>query len=530
MTIKLRDYQQEAVDIALQMDSGARGLFALPTGTGKAIILSAIASNTKGRSLIVVPSSELREQAIEKMRMVDPTLDIGSVQAKLNDVHTKVVVATRQSLTHAKSDRMERIMDNGEFDVVIIDEVHGACGQIEKIIKKVNKDAKVLGFTATPFNPELSKIFNGIAYNKDLFDMITDGYLTEPKAIQIMTKTNLSNVSRTAGDFNQKELENTVNTSERNQMIVEAYKMYAANRRHTIVFATGIEHCRAIENEFNRQGVNCKSVDSNLDMDNRSEIIEGFKQGKFKVLVNVGILTTGFDMPELDTIMMARPTQSKTLYLQILGRGLRLAKDKTECLIIDLVDTVKNHNIMDMSSVFDFPIKHEETVKQAFERSKQEKVQMETLKQQREEEKRIQIELMAKEIMLFNKDMKKAFQVAYYDWTLVQLNTYSLSQSSDIHYVIDCIGENEFALYKANTNKDNRTIEVLDGNTNLKELIEQVENECIKYPTSFTVRDSSWKKEKATPNQIKCLPWVRTKWEASCYFNNQYIKKLLKTI
>jgi len=122
MGYSLREYQEESLEIINNLERGKPGLIVHPTGAGKGVLLSYIAANAKGRSLIIVPSSELREDMILKLNNIDSSLDVGSVQASLDEVDSKVIIATRQSLTHNKSTRIERMLKHGDFEYVIFDE------------------------------------------------------------------------------------------------------------------------------------------------------------------------------------------------------------------------------------------------------------------------------------------------------------------------------------------------------------------------------------------------------------------------
>lgn len=521
--IQLRDYQKEAIDIIMQCKN--RGLIVLPTGSGKTIIFSKISSLIKNRVLIVVPSTELREQTIDKLKMIDSSLDIGSVQAQLDEVDSKIIVSTRQSLTHKKSNRIERMLQNGDFELVIFDEIHQAVGQVKKIINKINKNAKILGFTATPFNIELFDIFPEIIYQKTLLDMIMKDYLIEPKALMITTNTNISNVKTVAGEFNQKQLEQVVNNEERNKLIVEAYKKYASDRKSTIVFATGIDHSRALSEIFNEYGIYCKSIDSTLEKEDREKILQEFKSGKLPVLCNCNILSTGFDHPPIDCIMFCRPTKSKTLYVQILGRGLRVSPEtnKENCLVIDFNDITKKHDLMSISDVFNVNIKSGKTLKEAIKEFQQEQKEQEILEEQRRKE----IELHAKEIKLLNKQLKERFSEAYYDWFRVDNFTYALSINSDNHYVITQKDDNLFEVYRICTEKYKNSVEFIESGSNLFEIIEEVENNLMKYPTSFSYRNAEWKLHPATKKQKKYIWNAKTKWDCHKYFKKYLINKIL---
>lgn len=529
--IVLRDYQLDCIKV---MNSEKNKiLINVPTGGGKAILLAEYSSKLRGRSLIVVPNTELREQAIEKLKLLDPLIDVGSVQASLNEVGNKIVVATRQSLTHSKSKRIEQMLEHGHFDCIIFDECHQAIDQINKIINKINNSViKVIGLTATPWNRKLIEVFDGLDYQISILDMIMNGYLCEPQAIMVQSDTNLTGVKTTAGEFNQKELEDAVDTPERNRLIVKAYREYAMQRKSTLIFCVGIEHLNHVVDEFKSEGIYCKGLDSTHSDEDRKAIIEEFKSGKLPVLVNCGVLTTGFDYPRLDCIILARPTKSKILYTQILGRGLRLHPDKKDCLIIDINDIVRKHDLMNMSSVFEMPIRHGETVKVAIERIKKEKA--EAIKRKEEEERRQkererlkleELKIRAQQIKLFNRDMKLAFENVKYDFFRVDNLTYGLTYAADVHYVIENVND-EFLIFNVVTNKDNKRIEKIKSFENVKDAIKYCES-SVKLNT-FTGKNASWKSDPPTDNQRKYCSWVKSKGEAHQYFSASSIAGLLK--
>lgn len=508
-------------------------LITVPTGGGKAILLAEYASKIKGRCLIVVPNTELREQAIEKLKMVDPHIDVGSVQGAINQVSNKVIVATRQSLTHSRSTRIEQMLQHGNFDTIIIDEVHQAVDQVKKIIHRIKiKNIKIIGLTATPWNRKLNEVFDGMDYYISILDMIMQNYLCEPLALMVHSKTNLSDVKTTAGEFNQKELEDAVDTVERNELIVKSYQEYAKDRKSALVFCVGIEHLNHVVEEFNRDGIYCKGVDSTYNAEDRKSIIEEFKSGKLPVLVNCGVLTVGFDYPRLDCIILARPTKSKILYTQILGRGLRIHPEKENALIIDINDIVRKHDLMSLSSVFDIPIKSGETIRKATDRVKKEKEDEEIRKQkeelrkvERERIKQEEMKIVAEKIKLFNKDMKAAFENTKLDWFRCDNLSYILTYAKDVHYVIEGVN-NKFCVYNVVTEKENKHIELIIEFNNVKDAITYVDKRSKK--NTYTDKNSDWKSDPATDGQRKYCSWAKSKSDAHKYFCASSISGMLK--
>ena len=513
MSFKLRDYQITSIEAVKNMKKGYKGIIALPTGSGKTILMAAIANSIEGRVLIVVQSSELREQTIEKLKIENKDLDVGSVQASLDDVHSKIVIATRQSLTHAKSNRMQRMSEYGDFELIFFDEAHNACFQIKKIMNKLDNDnIKVIGLTATPFNEDMNTVFDGIIYEKPILEMIQSEYLCEPKAIYVHSDTDLSNIKTLAGEFNQKQLEETINTDNRNKIIVDAYIKHASDRKSTLVFASGIDHCRDICQEFQDNNILCEYVDSTIDDNLREKRISDFKNNKINVLVNVGILTTGFDYEPVDCIIYARPTKSKILYTQILGRGLRPFKTKIDCLVIDVVDVCRKHDIQSMTDVFNVDIKNGETLKEAIEREKKnehERIEREHIQKAKEQER---LKLVAEQLKLFKTNMGDYFNNAYYDWFKCDKDIYVLSTFSDMHYAIyKNILENCFQLYNINTSNGINSKYFISEDDNLANLIDYAHTLANRKYSTYLDRKAMWKHESATQKQIE---WLSKEWWA----------------
>lgn len=543
--VKLRNYQAECLEKINEMEAGNKKIAFIATGGGKTVIMAEVAKNTEGRVLIVVDQSELRQQTLDKIsRVIDDINIVGSVQGKFDDVDKKIVIATRQSLTHGKSTRLERMLEHGEFSVVMVDECHRAVSQVEKIIYKVANEKsgsnfpKIIGFTATPWNPELRKVFDGFVYEKDVLSLIDEGYLCQPRCYRIPTTTNLNGVKTVGGEFAQGELSNAVNTPERNALVVKVFIDYAKDRKHCIVFATSIEHAEDLTSCFLLNGIDAKSIDSTLDVHERELVLNKFKNGEFKVLINVGILTTGFDFEALDTIIMARPTKSKILYTQCIGRGLRIAEDKEDCLMLDLVDNIDKNNLLNSKSIFE--ANEGETLIEAKDRKKneeeklrlEEEIKIMEQKKIEEEQERLRLE----EINLFNANLSNISSISSLDWFFTEVYKkdvaiLSINGESDI-FVFKTNGI--FVAYKYTKLADYKYIlEEIQEDKNLKELIEEIDSMVISKGSSFINKRARWKYEEATEKQkLACKFKVKTKWESHKFFSrrNCYfaVKELIK--
>lgn len=528
---ELRDYQQEAVEIIESMEAGENRLIAIPCGTGKTVIFATVASNSDKKVLIIVPSTELRKQAILKLKSIDPNCDVGSVQAGLNEFDHRVIVSTRQSLSHKKSTRLEKMLEDSEFEYIFIDECHQAVDQIKMILSKLNGNVKIAGFSATPYSKKLEDIFDKVHFSRSILQMIELDYLCPPRAFQIKTGVNLNGVKVVAGEFNQKDLEITIDTPERNIQIVDAWKKYASDREHTVIFTCGIDHSNNVMDEFLAQGIDCRTINSKTDKDDRVQILEDFANGLFPILTNCNILTTGFDFPALSCILLASPTKSKVKYVQMIGRGMRKAEGKEDCLILDMKDSIIKHDILDMSDVFGVDIQNGETLKQAQERTEKEIVKAQEEKAARELEYLHEQELIAQEIELFNSNLSNALdENGYYDWWKCgkNKNLYALSQSTDFHYVIEK-ADGAFNVFQVNTQKDHNQIDLINSSDSVLDMISFVEEQCD-HITSFMRKDSAWKFEKATPKQLSSIKWgnVSSKMDAHVYFSGWKIGKVME--
>ncbi|NRU52499.1 DEAD/DEAH box helicase [Clostridium beijerinckii] len=524
--MKLREYQKQCIKAIQTMQIGEKKIVYSATGSGKTIIMSELARITKGRILVVVCSTELREQTLDKMKQVcGENLNIGSVQANINEVDKRIVVATRQSLTSSKGDRIENIIKYGAFEYVLIDECHQAVKQQISICKLFNDNCKVIGFSATPFVKEMKKLYSDFIFTKDIESLIQEGYLCEPRCYKASTNTDISGVKTVGGEFVQSELERVVNNEDRNLIVVKSYLEKCKNRK-VICFASGIDHANNLAECFRVNGVKAKSIDSTLDSDDRKKVLEEFKNGEIDVICNVNILTTGFDEPATSCIILASPTNSKVKFIQMIGRGLRLFEGKEDCLIIDIVDNTYKHNLLNCKSIFN--MNDGESFKEAKQREINEK---EDLERRIEEQKRLEEEqerIRMEEIQLFNNSLSNVLYNSSLDWfkTFVSgQEVIVLSAKSDLDYVITHGEDNELECYKYKKLDGYKyEFELIEESNDLFELMNMIEGEALKEGNSFVYKKSKWKVEQATDNQIKATQGkirvnrIPSKWDVHKFF------------
>ena len=189
----------------------------------------------------------------------------------------------------------------------------------------------------------MGDFFDKIVYSKTAGELIQAGHLSPISGRRILTSFNLNKVRTRMGDFAVNELASVVNTKDRNKFIVEKFKEHCPTRK-AIVFCVDVKHCQDVAQVFNSHGIIAEPVWGNMDKDQRKKVLKGFSKGNIQVVTSCGVLTEGFDEPSIQAIVMARPTKSKGLYIQMAGRGLRKHPGKEDCLILDFTDQYHNLN------------------------------------------------------------------------------------------------------------------------------------------------------------------------------------------
>ena len=344
--IQLRPYQEESKRAVFnEWEQGIlKTLLVLPTGTGKTIVFAAITNDCVGkgeRVLILAHRGELLEQAADKIKKATG-LNCAVEKADETCLNSwyRITVGSVQSLMREK--RLSQF-DKHYFDTIIIDEAHHSISNSYQRILDYFSDAKVLGVTATPDRGDmknLGQVFDSLAYEYTLPKAIKDGYLSPIKALTIPLKLDLSAVSMQAGDFKAAEI-GTALDPYLEQIAIEMQK-YCADRK-TVVFLPLIKTSQKFRNLLNKYGFRAAEV--NGGSEDRSEILKDFENGKYNVLCNSMLLTEGWDCPDVDCIVVLRPTKVRSLYCQMVGRGTRLAEGKTHLLLLDFLWHTERHEL-----------------------------------------------------------------------------------------------------------------------------------------------------------------------------------------
>ena len=329
--IKLRPYQEDIINQATKAKGSV--LVEAPTGAGKSIIASQIAINeikNGGTVLIVTPKITLLEQLADTFKSLKPQIIHGT---KKYDREHNVFVSTLQT-AHRKKLGFEPSM-------IMIDEVH--YGFSGKMIEQLLKDfkGKLVGLSATPYDKQ-GKPLQGFETHLNKYDlnyMISNSYLVPLISYQPI-KVNLKDIRTTAGDYNQSDLDAKFNNIESVMQVVDATKEMIMSRNQGLVFCITIKHSEVMANAFNDAGISAKAIHSNMSKDEQQKVMNDFKNGKLKLLTNPDMLTTGFDYPSADFVILARATKSQNLYKQMVGRVLRLAPNKDNAVLLDCAGVI----------------------------------------------------------------------------------------------------------------------------------------------------------------------------------------------
>ena len=358
--MKLRPYQQEALDSMLQAESNgiSKQLVVLPTGAGKTVLFAQLPIMRKDSlpMLVLAHRSELLIQAKDKIETINKDLSVGIEQAENKAGYSDVVIASVPTLGRESSSRIEQYPKD-YFKTIVVDEAHHAAAPSYRRILDYFKPDLLLGVTATPQRSDsvrLIDVFQEIVYYKSIQDLIKEGWLSPLVGYRVKTSTDISDVEIQNGEYKQDQLIEAIDNPSRNNSIVTAYNDLA-NAKKTVVFAAGVDHAGNLAEAFRKNGSSVRVIIGTTPEEERRQILSDFKSGAVTVLVNVGVLTEGFDEPSIEAIILAKPTRSSLLYTQIVGRGTRLFEGKEHCMIIDIADTTKGKKPIGLPTLLGMP-------------------------------------------------------------------------------------------------------------------------------------------------------------------------------
>lgn len=352
--MSLRPYQQEAFEKVLaEWDGGVKKtLLVLPTGTGKTIVFSKIAEECVRRGkrvLIMAHRGELLEQAADKIyKSTGLQCSVEKAGETCLGQWYRIIVGSVQTLMHER--RLKKFKQD-YFDAIIIDEAHHCVSDSYQRVLQHFNDSYVLGVTATPDRADLKNLgsyFDSLAFEYTMPQAIKSGYLVPIKALTVPLKIDISMVGISAGDFKVGEI-GTALDPYLYQIAGEMVK-YCMNRK-TIVFLPLIATSKKFMGILNERGFVAAEV--NGSSEDRAEILQDFENGKYDVLCNSMLLTEGYDCPAVDCIIVLRPTKSRPLYAQMVGRGTRLSPEtnKDHLLLIDFLWMTERHELCHPASL-----------------------------------------------------------------------------------------------------------------------------------------------------------------------------------
>lgn len=329
-------------------------LFGGATGYGKSAIIYNLVRNElkqNGRVIIVLPRRKLVRQISETLADFAPSIIMGS-DTYYDENASVFVVSTPTMHNKLKTNKSKYF---GNITKIIVDEAH--INHMSTSMSLLNKyywnKAAWCGLSATPIDEAGYRLegYDYTMYEHQSQDLIALGYLTPIKVMVEDVPQGLDNISMTGGDYNESQLAEFMSDDARVNNVYSMWKQYCTERK-TIVFAVNISHAEIIFNDFIKHGVKAGIVHSNINEEFEDITLEEFKHGNINVIINVGKLTTGFDEGSITAMIMARPTKSLRLWLQCIGRGIRLHKNKENCLLLDLAGTVAQHGYPTMRRDF----------------------------------------------------------------------------------------------------------------------------------------------------------------------------------
>ncbi len=355
----LREYQQRSIDqLYAWFEAGNKGnpCLVLPTGSGKSHIVAALCKDAvqkwpETRILMLTHQKELIEQNSEKMRQHWPNAPMGIYSASIGRrcLSEPITFAGIQSVRNKSS-------AIGHIDLCIIDECHlvshkeeGGYRTLLSQLKEINPALRVIGLTATPYRLGHGLITDKPALFDDLIEPVTieelvyKGYLSVLRSKVTNLKLSVEGVHKRGGEYIESELQAAVDTNDNNVQVVSEIIRFGADRKSWLIFCAGVDHSEHIAELLQENGIIAECITGKTPKAEREQILAAFKRGEIRALTNAQVLTTGFDAPGIDLIAMLRPTMSASLYCQMAGRGLRIAPDKKDCLVLDFAGAVQTH-------------------------------------------------------------------------------------------------------------------------------------------------------------------------------------------
>ena len=343
VNLELKEHQKAALKALEEMRDNSESIALLyhATGTGKTTTAVLDAKRCGGRVLFIAHTQELVDQAAKRFRELWTNTTVGRYCDAIKQPKAHVVCGSVQSVAL----HLDAFQDD-DFDYLIVDEAHHAAADTYQKVLSYFKPAFTLGLTATPERADdksILDIFKNTAHKLDIQTAVEIGELVPVRCIRIHTNIDLAKVRFNSVQYNIRDLESKIYVPERNKLIVDTWTQYVRNKR-TVVFCASVKHAEQIATMFREQGIHAAAVSGDMKKSERMEFQERFVNREIQVLCACDLLNEGWDCPEIEVLFMARPTMSKVLYTQQLGRGMRLYDGKENLMVFDFVDNASQYN------------------------------------------------------------------------------------------------------------------------------------------------------------------------------------------
>jgi len=341
--LELKEHQKAALKAleAMRDNSETIALLYHATGTGKTTTAVLDAKRCGGRVVFIAHTQELVDQATKRFRELWVNTTVGRYCDVVKQPRAHVVCGSVQSVAL----HLEDFKDD-DFDYLIVDEAHHAAADTYQKVLSYFKPSFTLGLTATPERADdksILDIFKNTAHKLDIQTAVEIGELVPVRCIRIHTNIDLTKVRFNSVQYNIRDLESKIYVPERNKLIVDTWLQYVRDKR-TVVFCASVKHAEQIADMFRNEGIKAAAVSGGMKKSERMEFQAKFVNREIQVLCACDLLNEGWDCPEIEVLFMARPTMSKVLYTQQLGRGMRLFEGKESLMVFDFVDNASVYN------------------------------------------------------------------------------------------------------------------------------------------------------------------------------------------
>ena len=346
MNLPLRPYQEAAITQLYDTDV-LKPLIVHPTGSGKTVTFTTFLTQRMqtGRGLVLCHRDELINQTVNKIHAIEPRTPVGVVKAERNEMDASIIVASVPTIQR----RLASVPD--DVSTVIVDEAHHANAKSWKKIIDTFDDRLIVGFTATPERGDgkpLSDVWDKIIHRVSLVELIMNGYLCDARGQLVGLGFDTEGIRTSYGDYVATELAGRMESEL--DKVADGYVEYAADRKG-IIYTVSVDHAHQLAGLLRDRGIAAEALDGTMPIEDRRRILADLARGTVQVVTNCAVLTEGFDEPSVSAIGIARPTRSRPLYQQMIGRGLRTFPGKDHCLVLDFVGASIDHSLITLSSL-----------------------------------------------------------------------------------------------------------------------------------------------------------------------------------